>query len=236
MLGRRRAAMVAMGSNIDSAELVRRVPAMLRLDRAAAPIAALLVQALLLGLLVTRHAHPVEQGGVEAIVELPPLAPPPAAPPAASLRARLHRPAAELTLRLKLNRPAPNRAPGIMSLHGALFGCMPDDIHNAEDRRRCGGGLLGTIRPNDTARLMSPQERSAAAAMWSRDVARKQQPPLLPCGGGLPLSLGAVICLKNGLTEGFDLREQPGYMDRPTEEYLPNGGKPIPPRQPYRDN
>lgn len=111
-------------------------------------------------------------------------------------------------------------------MHGLIFHCGLGDLEkfSPKQRAQC-APLLGAINPNDAPDYADHTNRAHNAARWARARARKNAPTLLPC---MPPSLASLICLGNGLSNGFDLDAQPGYFDKPRVVNVPNNGDPKP--------
>ena len=112
-------------------------------------------------------------------------------------------------------------------IHGFLFDCAPENLANLTPELRARCAVASTNRSDDTGAVTNHASRSKNAVRWARALARKQQPPLLPCASpeGFGVGLGTVICLGQGIADGgFDLDAQPGYGDKPVEEHVSNGG------------
>jgi hypothetical protein len=89
-----------------------------------------------------------------------------------------------------------------------LFKCWPGNI--AALGRSPGPQCL-TLAPGRLTDLFEPPERSANAARWLRDRDRKNAPLRLPCTYGM--SASSVLCVADGVINGFDLENAPGYAE-----------------------
>lgn len=73
-----------------------------------------------------------------------------------------------------------------------------------------------------SARELQLQKHFATA------LAARHSPTLLPCGstGGPPINLGTLVCLINGMANGFDSGAAgvPTYIDQESDEYDDKGG------------
>jgi hypothetical protein len=124
---------------------------------------------------------------------------------------------------------------GEKSLNGlnqSLFGCEPDRIAllSPEDRAKCPSvAAASRDRDKDAVDYHDHTDRSKDRVLWARGRARKNLPLLLPCASpyGIGVSIGTLLCLAKGATEGFDPDNQPGYMDKPMIVHVPNNGDPI---------
>ncbi len=117
-------------------------------------------------------------------------------------------------------------------LNQSLFGCEPDHIAllSAEDRAKCPSvAAASRDRDKDAVDYHDHTDRSKDREHWARGRDRKNMPLLLPCASpyGIGVSLGTLLCLAKGATEGFDPDNQPGYMDKPVIIHVPNNGDPI---------
>jgi hypothetical protein len=117
-------------------------------------------------------------------------------------------------------------------LNQSLFGCEPDHIAllSAEDRAKCPSvAAASRDRDKDAVDYHDHTDRSKDREHWARGRDRKNMPLLLPCASpyGIGVSLGTLLCLAKGATEGFDPDNQPGYMDKPVIIHVPNTGDPI---------
>jgi hypothetical protein len=65
--------------------------------------------------------------------------------------------------------------------------------------------------PDQIPDFLESLERSENAAEWLRDRNRRNAPLRLPCTYGITPS--TVLCVANGLLNGFDLRNGPSYAD-----------------------
>jgi hypothetical protein len=113
--------------------------------------------------------------------------------------------------------PAP---PDLAGIGRVIFGCKPEDLATLtpEERARCTSAGLGT--PPDEASLAAIAELAAEENVrFEYALLRKQQPLLLPCAGGIGISLYTVLCLADGLINGFDLDsgKYPVYAPWPDE-------------------
>jgi len=117
-------------------------------------------------------------------------------------------------------------------LNQSLFGCEPDRIAllSPEDRAKCPSvAAASRDRDKDGVDYHDHTDRSKDREHWARGRDRKNMPLLLPCASpyGVGVSLGTLLCLAKGVTEGFDPDNQPGYMDKPVIIHVPNNGDPI---------
>jgi hypothetical protein len=117
-------------------------------------------------------------------------------------------------------------------LNRSLFGCEPDQIAllPPEDRAKCPSvAAASRDRDKDGVDYHDHTDRSKDRVHWARGRDRKNLPLLLPCASpyGVGVSLGTLLCLAKGVTEGFDPDNQPGYMDKPVVIHVPNNGDPI---------
>lgn len=117
-------------------------------------------------------------------------------------------------------------------LNLSLFGCEPDHIAllSPEDLAKCPSvAAASRDRDKDAVDYHDHTDRSKDREHWARGRDRKNMPTLLPCASpaGIGVSLGTLLCLAKGATEGFDPDNQPGYMDKPVIIHVPNNGDPI---------
>ncbi len=111
---------------------------------------------------------------------------------------------------------------------GSALNCSSPTLSD-EDRARCDRRLYGPP-PGDSA--PDWRDRSATipgAQRWAREKARNNAPALLPCMSpqAAGISLGTVLCVGNGLVNGFKPEDQPGYADAPPVEiHESNNGDP----------
>jgi hypothetical protein len=116
--------------------------------------------------------------------------------------------------------------PDLKGLHHFLFDCTAQTDLTPQRRAQC-TGMRGAKPDDDSVDFADHTARSHDAARWARGRDRKNGPLLLPCAspyGGI--GIGTLICLGNGLANGFDLDAQPGYADKPVESHVPNNGDP----------
>jgi hypothetical protein len=117
------------------------------------------------------------------------------------------------------------------ALHGLLFDCAPENLVNlsAEARAQCAASPLAP-KQDDSVDYADHTNRSHNAARWAREKQRKNQPLLLPCASPASIfataGIGTLICLGNGVINGFDLDKLPMYGDRPEQIHVPNNGDP----------
>jgi hypothetical protein len=105
-----------------------------------------------------------------------------------------------------IDPPRSAAPPDLTGLGRVLFGCTLENLGSltAEARARCVHAGLGG--PPDEASLAAVAQLSAIEnARFERALVRKQQPLLLPCAGGIGISLYTVLCVADGLINGFDL-------------------------------
>lgn len=119
----------------------------------------------------------------------------------------------------------------LQGLNQSLFGCEPDQIAllSPEDRAKCPSVAAASRgRDKDAVDYHDHTDRSKDREHWARGRDRKNMPLLLPCASpyGVGVSLGTLLCLAKGATEGFDPDNQPGYMDKPVIIHVPNNGDP----------
>lgn len=117
------------------------------------------------------------------------------------------------------------------ALNQSLFGCEPDRIAllSPEDRAKCPAvAAASRNRDKDAVDYHDHTDRSKDREHWARGRDRKNLPLLLPCASpnGIGVSIGTLLCLAKGATEGFDPDNQPGYMDKPVIIRVPNNGDP----------
>jgi hypothetical protein len=117
-------------------------------------------------------------------------------------------------------------------LNQSLFGCEPDRIAllPPEDRAKCPSvAAASRDRDKDGVDYHDHTDRSKDRVHWARGRDRKNLPLLLPCASpnAIGVSIGTLLCLAKGATEGFDPDNQPGYMDKPVIVHVPNNGDPI---------
>ncbi|HEY4123570.1 MAG TPA: hypothetical protein VGM36_03090 [Rhizomicrobium sp.] len=123
---------------------------------------------------------------------------------------------------------------GDKAQHGlnlSLFGCEPEHVAmlSAEDRAKCPSvAAASRDRDKDAVDYTDHTDRSQGRALWERGRARKNAPALLPCASpqAAGVSLGTLLCLAKGLSDGFDPDNQPGYMDKSEPIHVPNNGDP----------
>lgn len=117
----------------------------------------------------------------------------------------------------------------LKGLHDFLFDCTAQNLAGLppEQRAHC-KGVLGPRPDDDSVDFADHTARSHDAARWARARDRKNGPLLLPCASptAAGIGLGTLLCLGNGLVNGFDLDAQPGYADTPVEPHVPNNGDP----------
>jgi hypothetical protein len=197
---------------------------------AGAAVAIALNVAIVAALLQTTIGRtPPEQPPNESIIwlSLPPK-PRPHVTPAAPRRPQ--RPAIEL-LRIIPGTRAITLPPAadLKGLHDFLFVCTAQNLADLppEQRAQC-KGVLGPRPDDDTVDFADHTSRSRDAARWARERDRKNGPLLLPCASpnAAGIGIGTLLCLGNGLVNGFDLDAQPGYADKPVEIHVPNNGDP----------
>jgi hypothetical protein len=191
-------------------------------ERLPAAILALVIQALLLGLLL--YAFPLTAPNRnlarETLLLLPRLVqpPPPAAPSTIDARGPVRRPpvfAPPIYTAPPSTAAPPGVAapqPDIQTLGRSLFNCAPENFANlsAEDRARCdrpGEGMAVAQPPN----LLGGRSHVKDEAHWQEELAREQSPTVLPCMGGLD-----VLCLlqkiaTNKMGDFTDPRSWPRY-------------------------
>jgi hypothetical protein len=123
-------------------------------------------------------------------------------------------------------QPAANGT-DLKGLHN--FDCTAQNLADLppEQRAQC-KGVLGPRPEDDSVDFADHTGRSHDAARWARGRDRKNGPLLLPCASptAAGIGIGTLICLGNGLANGFDLDAQPGYADKPVETHVPNNGDP----------
>jgi hypothetical protein len=113
--------------------------------------------------------------------------------------------------------PAAPEAPSLGGLGRSLFGCSPENLANLppDERTRCAAAMA--MGPGNSVDFRDHVNRSADAALWERDRARKNSPFLLPCmspQGFSPLYT-AYCAAKTALDGKFDPEDQLGYQDLP---------------------
>lgn len=125
-------------------------------------------------------------------------------------------------------------SPGADSLNGLqlnLFGCALENLANLtpEQRAQCTSGLK--THDGNSIDYADHTSRTHDAQRWARDVARKKNPLLLPCANpGAINPVGTAFCLANGVLNGFDVDNSPGYEDQPSPpDHVPNNGDPADP-------
>ena len=116
-------------------------------------------------------------------------------------------------------------------LNRSLFGCEPGQIAllSPEERAKCPSvAAASRDRDKDAVDYHDHTDRSKDRALWARGRDRKNMPTLLPCASpyAAGVSLGTLLCLAKGVTDGFDPDHQPGYMDQPVVIHVPNNGDP----------
>lgn len=200
--------------------------------RAAAGGAVILVHVFAIGLFVAydRIAVPLR----ETIINLPVWAPPkeveapPETPPPESTEPHTASPMPDNPFVFTPNPNAITTEPGTTGLGGFLncsgdISKLPDEQQQA-CARRLYGEPLGDNAPDYRDRSNS----IPGAPRWAREKAKKNAPPLLPCMSpqAAGVSLGTLLCLGDGLINGFDPLNQPGYMDKPEDLHTPNNGDP----------
>ncbi len=116
-------------------------------------------------------------------------------------------------------------------LNLSLFGCEPDHIAllSPQDRAKCPSvAAASRDRDKDAVDYTDHTDRSKYRALWERGRARKNAPALLPCASpqAVGVSIGTLLCLARGLSDGFDPDNQPGYMDKSEPIHVPNNGDP----------
>jgi hypothetical protein len=75
-----------------------------------------------------------------------------------------------------------------------------------------------TLAPNELPDFLEPPEQSRNATEWLRDRNRRNAPFFLPCWNGL--SPATVACVANGLVNGFDLENGPGYAEDDDDSHM----------------
>jgi hypothetical protein len=143
-----------------------------------------------------------------------------------------------ISLIRRLNAPGaitPQQPQAIPSLNSQMFGCAPEtlDALSQEQRAQC-NGTAAIPQRNDTVDYADHTNRSRGAARWARDRARQNAPVLLPCASnqGIGVSIGTLICVGNGLINGFDVESMPSYADKPDTYKPPDTINPTKPRDP----
>ncbi len=125
-------------------------------------------------------------------------------------------------------------AKALQGLGRALFDCRPENLSRLtpEQQADCASASSGMKR-NDSVDFADHTNRVRDAALWARQKARKNGPPLLPCASTqsifATLSTATLACLANGAINGMDLDARPMYGDKPQDEgHMPNGSDPPP--------
>jgi hypothetical protein len=171
----------------------------------------------------------------ETILFLPPLTKPQPPEPAA-LPPRAPRPIVRLpplpdAHAITIPAFKDNAGPAFPGLGRSLFGCRPENFANLspEDKAACASASNGP-RPPGAPDFRDRSDHVPGAALWARQKARKNGPFLAPCGNpnSLAVGIGTVLCLGDGLINGFKPDEKPIYGDRPEDTHLPNNGDPRP--------
>jgi len=130
-----------------------------------------------------------------------------------------------------INLPPSWNEKSLNGLNQSLFGCEPDHIGllSPEERAKCPSvAAASRDRDKDAVDYHDHTDRSKDREHWARGRDRKNMPLLLPCASpyAIGVSIGTLLCLAKGATEGFDPDNQPGYMDKPVVIHVPNNGDP----------
>lgn len=197
--------------------------------RASAALLVVLLHVAFIGIFLRttwhREVAPSPRELVLRILPLPPPKPAQHAPPIPLIRP-------DVTVPRETTSPTVTAPPAaaLPGLNQSLFGCAPGNLDKLapEERANC---LSHQSRRNvEEPSVLNLPSRAHDEPHWQRALARKQNPTLLPCAnpGGLPLTLGSVVCAANGAFNGFgDLDEQPGYGEAPSVAvHVPNNGDP----------
>jgi hypothetical protein len=130
-------------------------------------------------------------------------------------------PATEITPPPSFTWTPPQASPqsDLAGIGRSLFGCRIENLAglSADERANCSRAGLGA-EPNDAAVAALAQVALVESAPFERALVRKQQPLLLPCAGGIGISLYTVVCLADGVINGFDLDKYPVYEPWPDEQ------------------
>lgn len=112
--------------------------------------------------------------------------------------------------------PAANQQAIASELKGvgrALFRCWPANSYKSAEVQDAQCLTFPSLRlPN----VLEPPEQARSADVWRRELKRRNAPFLVPCWSGI--SLATIGCVANGLANGFDLDDQPGYAETEDEE------------------
>jgi len=210
-------------------------PQDLPLRRIASAGAVLVLHLVMLGLWLDTAdtVHP-KKAPLETILYLSPPKPEikPAAPavPQPKVRAPI------LPGRSAITVPAmkDNDAKALQGLGRALFDCRVENLSRLtpEQQAGCASASSG-MKKDDSVDFADHTNRVRDAALWARQKARKNGPPLLPCASTqsifATLNTATLACLANGAINGMDLDARPMYGDKPQEEgHVPNNGDPPP--------
>jgi hypothetical protein len=127
-----------------------------------------------------------------------------------------------------------NDAKALQGLGRALFDCRAENLSKLtpEQQAGCASASSG-MKKDDSVDFADHTNRVRDAALWARQKARKNGPPLLPCASTqsiyATLSTATLACLANGAINGMDLDARPMYGDKPEDEgHIPNNGDPPP--------
>lgn len=128
-----------------------------------------------------------------------------------------------------------DEAKALQGLGRALFDCRVENLSKLtpEQQAGCASASSG-MKKDDSVDFADHTNRVRDAALWARQKARKNGPPLLPCASTqsiyATLSTATLACLANGAINGMDLDARPMYGDKPDAEgHIPNNGDPPPP-------
>jgi hypothetical protein len=99
-------------------------------------------------------------------------------------------------------------ASAVQSTGGDLFRCWPK---SAKAPAKIGDAQCLMLTRDHAFDFLVAPERAQNADIWQRDRDRRNAPLLMPCWSGM--SLATVTCVANGLVNGFDLENRPGYAD-----------------------
>lgn len=210
--------------------LMQRVHAF-NLWRAVAGGMVLLLHALAIGLFIANDRISVPLR--ETILNLPVWAPPkimeaPPLPPREGTRPRATSPMPDNPFVFTPNRGAITITPGARGL-GGLLNCSGDISKLPDEQQQaCARRLYGEPLGDNAPDYRDRSNTIPGAPRWAREKAKKNAPPLLPCMSpqAAGISLGTLLCLGDGLINGFDPLNQPGYMDKPEDLHTPNNGDP----------
>jgi hypothetical protein len=210
-------------------------PQDLPLRRIASAGAVLVLHLVMLGLwLDTAHTIHPKKAPLETILYLSP--PKPEIKPAAPAMPQPKVRALTLPDSRSITVPAikDNDAKALQGLGRALFDCRPENVSKVtpEEQAACASASSG-MKKDDSVDFADHSDRVRDAALWARQKARKNGPPLLPCASTqsifATLSTATLACLADGAVNGMDLDARPMYGDKPQDEgHMPNGGDPPP--------